>query len=131
MTTHNKKELQQIVSSHSRDTDFKHFMKLYKEYTKEPYSSLVSEYFLVKMSTSGKIKTIDNKIERNKVQYDLDKQTAKISDLSSGNVSKYGFLNGKDVLLEKVSLEKAATMKRFEYSPLAKELKSQIDITKI
>ena len=36
---------------------------------------------------SKKIKTIDNKIEQNKAQYNLDRQTAKISVLSSGNVS--------------------------------------------
>ena len=45
-----------------------------------------------KMSVSEKIKTIDNKIEQNKAQYNLDRQTAKISALSSGNVSKYEFL---------------------------------------
>ena len=33
----NKRELQQIVSNHSSDIHFKDFMKLYKEYTKEPY----------------------------------------------------------------------------------------------
>ena len=76
------------------------------------------------MSVSETIKTINNKIEQNKAQYDLDKQTAKISALSSGNVSKYKFLTGKDVLLEKDLLEKAATMKRFEYSLLGKELKA-------
>ena len=36
--------------------------------------------------------------------------------MSSGNISKYKFLTGKDVLPEKDLLEKAATMKRFEYS---------------
>ena len=46
-----------------------------------------------------------------------------MSSLSSGNVSKYKFLTGKDVLPEKGLLQKAATMKRFEYSLLAKELK--------
>ena len=39
----NKRELQQIVSNHSSDIDFKDFMKLYKEYTKEPYSFLVND----------------------------------------------------------------------------------------
>ena len=39
----NKKEIQQITSNHSSETDFKDFMKLYKEYSKEPYSSLVSD----------------------------------------------------------------------------------------
>ena len=36
----------------------------------------------------------------------------------------------KDVLLKKDLLEKAATMKTFEYSPLGKELKVQTDIAK-
>ena len=36
-----KRELQQIPSDHSSDTDFKDFMKLYQDYTKEPYSFLV------------------------------------------------------------------------------------------
>ena len=43
-----------------------------------------------------KINTIDTKIEQYKAQYNLDRQTAKISALSSGNVSKYEFLTGKD-----------------------------------
>ena len=38
----NKRELQQIASSHSSDIDFKDFMKLYKDYTKETYSILVN-----------------------------------------------------------------------------------------
>ena len=54
------------------------------------------------MSISEKIKTIDNKIEQNKGQNDLDRQTAKIIALSSGNVSKYEFLTGKYVSLEKI-----------------------------
>ena len=35
------------------------------------------------MTFSEKIKTINNKIEQNKTLYDLDRQTAKISALSS------------------------------------------------
>ena len=50
--------------------------------------------------------------------------------MSWGNVSKYEFLTGEDVLPEKGLLEKAATIKRFEYSPLGKELKKQTDIAK-
>ena len=52
------------------------------------------------MNIIEKIKTTDNKIELNKAQYDLDRQTAKISALSSGNVSKYECLT--DVLPEKM-----------------------------
>ena len=80
------------------------------------------------MSISEKIKTIENKIEQNKAQYSLDRQTAKVSALSPGNVSKYEFLIGKDVLSEKDLLQKAATMKRLEYSPLGKELKKQTNV---
>ena len=39
-------------------------------------------------------------------------------------------MTSKDILLEKDLLEQAATMKRFEYSPLGKELKAQTDIAK-
>ena len=46
------------------------------------------------MTVSEKIKTIDNKIEQNTDQYNLDRQTPS----SSVSVSKYQFLNGKDVL---------------------------------
>ena len=38
----NKRELQQIASNHSSDIDSKDFRKLYKHYTKEPYSFLVN-----------------------------------------------------------------------------------------
>ena len=53
------------------------------------------------MSISEKIKAINNKIEQNKTQYNLGRQTSKISSLSGGNVGKYEFLTGKDVLPEK------------------------------
>ena len=49
------------------------------------------------MIISEKIKTTVKKIEQNKAQYNLDRQTVKISALSSGNVRKYEFLTGKDV----------------------------------
>ena len=68
----------------------------------------------MKMSISEKLKEINNKIKQNKAQYDLDKQTTKISAVSSGNVTEYEFLTGKDVLPENTLLEKAATIKRFE-----------------
>ena len=80
------------------------------------------------MSICDKIKTINNKVKQRKAQYSLDRQTATISALSSGNVSKYEFLTSKDILTEINQLEKAATMKKFEYSPLGKELKKQTSV---
>ena len=73
--------------------------------------------FIIEMSISEKIKTINNKIEQNKAQYNLDRQINKICVSSSGNVNKCEFLTGKDLLPETDLLQKAATMKRFEYSP--------------
>ena len=45
-----------------------------------------------------------------------------ISTLSSGNVAKYQFLTGEDVLPEKDLLQKAVTNKRFQYSLLKSTL---------
>ena len=67
------------------------------------------------MSFSEKINTIDNKIEQNKARYDLDRQTAKISALSSRNVGKYEFLIGEDVLLQNGLLGKASTILIFTF----------------
>ena len=39
----NKRELQQIALNHSSDIDFKDVMKIYKKYTKKPYSFLVND----------------------------------------------------------------------------------------
>ena len=82
------------------------------------------------MTVNEKTKTIDNKIVQNKAQCYLDRQTAKISALSSGDVDKFEFLTAKYILLKKDLLEKAATIKRFEYLPLDSELKKQTDTAK-
>ena len=67
---------------------------------------LESTYY--KMSISKKMKAIHIKIEQNKAQYNLDRETAKISALSSGNVNKYKFLAAKDVLPEKRPARKSS-----------------------
>ena len=43
----NKKELQQTTSNDLSDIDFKDFMKLHKEYNKEPYSFLANDTTLL------------------------------------------------------------------------------------
>ena len=80
------------------------------------------------MGINEKIKAINSKYKQNKSQYILDRQTAKVSALSSGNVSKYEFLTGKDILSEKDLSEKAAIIKRFKNSPLSKEVKKQTGV---
>ena len=47
MKISNKRELQQSASNHSSEIDFKDFTKLYKDYTKEPYSFLVKNTTLL------------------------------------------------------------------------------------
>ena len=39
----NKRELQQIALNHSSDIHFKDFIKIYKQFTAEPYSFLVND----------------------------------------------------------------------------------------
>ena len=42
----NKREFQQIALNHSSGIDFKDFMKIYKKYTKKPFSFLVNDTIL-------------------------------------------------------------------------------------
>ena len=42
--TRNKTEMHQIASNHSSHTEIKDFMKLYKDYTKEPFSYFSERY---------------------------------------------------------------------------------------
>ena len=53
------------------------------------------------MTLNKKIKTINNKIQHNKAQYNLDRQTAKISTLLIEIVGKNNFLTGEYLLTEK------------------------------
>ena len=63
------------------------------------------------MSISAKIKGINNKIKQNKAQYNLDRETTNISDLSIRNVSKYEFLTEKGVLPKNDLLKKLQNQK--------------------
>ena len=40
MKINNKRELQNIAINHSADIDYKDFVKIYREWTKEPYNFL-------------------------------------------------------------------------------------------
>ena len=45
----------------------------------------------MKKNVSEEVKTINNKIEQNKAQYNLDRKTSKVSALSSETLSNYEF----------------------------------------
>ena len=42
--------------------------------------------------------TINDQIKDEKLQYDINREAAKISALSSGKLHKYEFLTGEDIL---------------------------------
>ena len=46
MKINSKGELQNITTNHSADIDYKDFMKIYRECTKEPYSFLTTDTML-------------------------------------------------------------------------------------
>ena len=62
------------------------------------------------------MKILDDKIRSNKAQYDLDRQNAKISTLSSGELDKYEYLTGEDLEYKPDLVQKA----KFEYCPWVK-----------
>ena len=58
------------------------------------------------------LKILDDKIKANKAQYHLDREAAKISALSSGELEKYEYLTGEDLGYKPDIIQKA----KFEYS---------------
>ena len=94
----NKRELQNIAINHSADINYKDFVKIYRDCTKEPYNFLpIDTIDTIKMTINERIKIPDNKIRSNQAQYYLDRQNAKISALSSGELDKYEYLTGEDL----------------------------------
>ena len=75
------------------------------------------------MTLTEQFKTLDDKIKANKAQNDLDRQTAKISALSSSELEKYEYLPGEDLGYKPDVIQKA----KFEYSPLVKVFNDEID----
>ena len=45
--------------------------------------------------------TINDQIKDEKLQYDINREAAKISALSSGKIHKYEYLTGEDILPSK------------------------------
>ena len=66
------------------------------------------------MTLKEQIKILDNRIKQNQADYDLYRQNAKISALSSGKLDKYEYLTGEDLGYRPDPVQKA----KFEYSPL-------------
>ena len=67
---------------------------------------------------------INDQIRDEKLRYDINKEAAKISALSSGKIHKYECLTGEDILPS--NQQQIIEQARFTYSPLGKAFKKQI-----
>ena len=83
MKINNRRELQNIATNHSADIDYKDFMKIYRECTREPYCFLTiyttlpasdtlrfrkNCLILVKVTVTDQIKVLDRKIMQNEAR---------------------------------------------------------------
>ena len=72
--------------------------------------------------------SIGEKITDEKLQYNINRQAAKISSLSSGKIHKCKYLTGKDILPS--SNQQIIEQTKFTYSPLGKAFEKQIKAIK-
>ena len=68
--------------------------------------------------------TIDDQIRDEKLQYDINREAAKTSALSSGKIHKYEYLTGEDILPS--NQQQIIEQAKFTYSPLGKAFEKQI-----
>ena len=68
--------------------------------------------------------TIDYKIRDENLQYDINREAAKISAFSSGKIDKYEYLTGEEMLPS--DQRRVIEQAKFTYSPLGKALEKQI-----
>ena len=69
------------------------------------------------------IMTIDGQVKYEKLQYDVNREAAKISALSSGKFNKYEYLTGEEILPS--NKQQIIEQAKFEYSPLGKVFEKQ------
>ena len=67
--------------------------------------------------------TIEDQIEDEKLQYDINREAAKISALSSGKLDKYEYLTGEEILPS--NQQQIIQQAKFNYSPLEKAFEKQ------
>ena len=68
--------------------------------------------------------TINDQIRNEKLQYDINREAAKILALSSGKIHKYEYLTGEDILPS--NQQQIIEQAKFTYSPLGKAFEKQI-----
>ena len=67
---------------------------------------LTIRFSLIKITLTEQVKILDDKIKANIAQYDLDREAAKVSALSSGELKKYEYLTGEDLRYKPKVIEK-------------------------
>ena len=67
--------------------------------------------------------TIKDQIRDEKLQYDINREAAKISTLSLGKIDKYEYLTGEDILPS--NQQQIIEQAKFNYSPLGKAFEKQ------
>ena len=72
--------------------------------------------------------TIEDQIKDEKLQYDINREAAKISALSSGKIDKYEYLTGEEILPS--NQHRIIQQAKFNYSPLGKAFEKQIKTIK-
>ena len=72
--------------------------------------------------------TTEDQIRDEKLQYDINKEAAKISALSSGEIDKYEYLTGEEILSS--NQQQIIEQTKFIYSPLRKAFEKQTKIIK-
>ena len=72
--------------------------------------------------------TIEDQIKDEKLQYDINREAAKISALSSGKLDKYEYLTGEELLPS--NQQQIIQQAKFNYSPLGKAFEKQIKTIK-
>ena len=77
------------------------------------------------MTVKDQLKILDRKIKQNKADYNLYRQNAEISALSSGDLGKYEYLTKNDLNYKPDLIQKA----KFEYSPLGQVFNKGLDST--
>ena len=68
--------------------------------------------------------TINDQIRDKKLQYDINREAAKVSTVSSGKIHKYEYLSGEDILPS--NQQQITEQTKFIYSPLGKPFEKQI-----
>ena len=67
--------------------------------------------------------TLEDQIRDEKLQYDINRETPKISTLSSNKIDKYEYLTGEDILPS--NQQQIIEQAKFNYSPLGKPFEKQ------